>query len=39
MTSDCLYFAREYISYAEVAALTMVVWQLANAGIKAAATA
>lgn len=37
MTSDCLYFAREYVPYAEVAALVMVVWQLANAGIEAVA--
>lgn len=35
MTSDCLYFAEEYISYAEIAALAMIVWQLANVGIKA----
>jgi len=38
MTSDCLYFAGEYISYAEIAALAMVVWQLANVGIKAVTT-
>lgn len=35
MTSDCLYFAGEYIPYAEIAALAMIVWQLANVGIKA----
>ena len=33
MTSDCLYFAGEYIPYAEIAALAMMVWQLANVGI------
>jgi hypothetical protein len=38
MTSDCLYFAREYISYAEIAALAIIVWQLANVGIKAVTT-
>jgi hypothetical protein len=35
MTSDCLYFAGEYIPYAEIAALAMTVWQLANVGVKA----
>jgi hypothetical protein len=33
MTSDCLYFAGEYILYAEIAALVTTVWQLAYAGI------
>ena len=35
MTSDCFFFAGEYIPYAEIAALSMTVWQLANAGIQA----
>ena len=38
MTSDCLYFAGEYISYAEIAALVIIVWQVANIGIKAVTT-
>lgn len=38
MTSDCLYFAGEYIPYAEIAALAIVMWQLANVGIKAVTT-
>lgn len=35
MTSDCLYFAEEYIPYAEIAALAITMWQLANVGIQA----
>ena len=38
MTSDCLYFTGEYIPYAEIAALTIMVWELANVGIKAVTT-
>ena len=38
MTSDCLYFAEEYIPYAEVTALAMIVWQLANVAVRAART-
>lgn len=38
MTSDCLYFAGEYIPYAEIAALVIEVWQLANVGVKAVTT-
>lgn len=34
MTSDCLYFAAEYIPHAEIAALLIIVWELANVGIK-----
>lgn len=33
MTSDCLYFAGECIAYAEIAALAIMVWQLANVAI------
>jgi hypothetical protein len=35
MTSDCVYFAGEYIPYAEIAALAIMVWHLASVGIKA----
>jgi len=38
MTSDCLYFAGEYLPYAEVAALVIMMWQLSSAGIKAVTT-
>jgi hypothetical protein len=38
MTSDCLYFAGEYIPYAEIAGIVIMVWHLANVGIKAVTT-
>lgn len=38
MTSGCLYFAGEYIPYAEIAALVIMVWQLANVGVEAVTT-
>lgn len=38
MTSDCLYFAGEYMPYAEIAALVITVWELANIGVRAAAS-
>jgi len=33
MTSDCLYFAGEYILHAEITALVITIWQLAYAGV------
>lgn len=35
MTTECVYFAGEYLPYAEIAALVMEVWQLASAGVVA----
>ena len=36
MTTDCIYFAGEYLMHGEIASLAMSVWYLAAAGVEAA---
>jgi hypothetical protein len=38
MTTDAVYFAGEYVVYGEIAALVMMVWELAAIGIQAVST-